>query len=140
MKRIAPFAACLLVVGLEPGSAEAPPDQINSFLQNVPRYGEPTPAARAAARRQAMEEQYARESSRAITNRSTSRERAAIAADRMQEARRNSERTLDEMGAPISVYRKGDYESRTYRYGDTTVNVTTQDGVITGSSSYHSSR
>ena len=57
-----------------------------------------------------------------------------------QQSRRRTERLLDDMGTPSSVYRSGSYESRTYQSGNTIQTIRMKDGKITGSSTYRSNR
>lgn len=137
MKQIAALLFAVLFAVVGPCSAEAPPDQVDAFLDRVPNWGEP---AEQAARREAIQRQYDHERGIAQRHRSTTREVASAREDALNERKKQSSRTIEEWGRPDSTYTNGDYESRTYHRDDGIYSITTKDGVITDFSSYKTRR
>lgn len=115
------------------------PEDGVSFLESVPNWGDP---ARAKAANQAAQEAYEQQVREAQSSNYTSQIRAirSQAEQANQRSRQRTERVLDDMGKPSSVYRSGSYESRTYRSGNTIKTIRMKDGKITGSSTYRSNR
>ncbi|NVZ10378.1 hypothetical protein HW932_14025 [Allochromatium humboldtianum] len=109
------------------------------FLDAVPAWGDP---ARVEAANRSAQETYNQQVMEAEAANSITQMRATqYQADQAdQQSRRRTERLLDDMGTPSSVYRSGSYESRTYQSGNTIQTIRMKDGKITGSSTYRSNR
>lgn len=135
MRSILPCVAALGLVAAQPCGAQMPPEQLQSFLNRVPQWGEPT---REALRQEALREQYDSERRRATARRGAiSPSGSTYEKDvELRNMKMESQQVLDDWGEPDSVYTNGDYQRRTYRRNGNSYSITTEDGLIKDFSSY----
>jgi opacity protein-like surface antigen len=115
-------------------SADVKKDQRDAFMSRVTEWGEPV-------RQRALRRQYEQEVDAAQQSRAFSGGGSVYPSDvDVRNSKMRTRQILDKHGKPTSVYRDGNYESRTYQNGDTRSTIRLRNGEITGSSTYESNR